>query len=475
MTRYKGYPVTGKISNNDYNQIISRYNKEIDGCIYAVYQCFVDGVIIDYPLFEVGNGYTGAYKKDDSYNSSSRKDGENWHSVTNSMLITIDKAKYNQKNSKSHVNVCLKSVRFGEKYMGLSTDKESALVYDEESKYHLWDIQLKDREGNLSMVLTNSCDVEEYPLNIYLDKYTIYYGWDELSPIIKEVSDKFKDVYQSIKNGKLCDKKYRLDYDDVVKFDIFENFYWGAYSNDRYITKRYNSDNSFNPSHCSSNDEHKGYRIIALKDFGDVKAGDKGGYISGEHNLSHDGECWVYEKGRALYKGRVQDNAKVKSGIVCDHGRAKDNALITGGSMILGKGLAYDNAILQKNSIISGSGQVGNNVILDYYSLVSGNAKLTQNGMVLKRDSIVHSKEELEAIEKEKQCCYYGGGLSGAGFASFAKQKGQVWGDNIEAALSRVESAEVMLRHGGIMSEYDRREYFDAERELSLAQKGSFK
>ncbi len=191
--------------------------------------------------------------------------------------------------------------------------------------------------------------------------------------------------------------------------------------------------------------------------------------------MSHDGECWVYEKGRALYKSRVQDNAKVKSGIICDHGRAKDNALITSGSMILGKGLAYDNAILQKNSIISGSGQVGNNVVLDYYSLVSGNAKLTQNGMVLKHDSIVHSKEELEAIEKEKQCCSYGGGLSGAGFASFAKQKGQVWGDNIEAALSRVENAEVMLRHGGIMTESGRRDYLEAEHELFLVQKGSFK
>ena len=30
-------------------------------------------------------------------------------------------------------------------------------------------------------------------------------------------------------------------------------------------------------------------RIKALKDFEDVKKGDKGGFIEDEHNLSHDG------------------------------------------------------------------------------------------------------------------------------------------------------------------------------------------
>ncbi len=35
------------------------------------------------------------------------------------------------------------------------------------------------------------------------------------------------------------------------------------------------------------------YRIEAVRDFGDVKKGDKGGYISSEANLSHDGSAWV--------------------------------------------------------------------------------------------------------------------------------------------------------------------------------------
>lgn len=33
------------------------------------------------------------------------------------------------------------------------------------------------------------------------------------------------------------------------------------------------------------------YRIEALKDFNDVKKGDKGGFIENEDNLSHYGNC----------------------------------------------------------------------------------------------------------------------------------------------------------------------------------------
>jgi len=43
------------------------------------------------------------------------------------------------------------------------------------------------------------------------------------------------------------------------------------------------------------------YRIRALKDFGDVRRGDAGGYVETEDNLSQDGDCWVY--GNAIVCG----------------------------------------------------------------------------------------------------------------------------------------------------------------------------
>ena len=39
---------------------------------------------------------------------------------------------------------------------------------------------------------------------------------------------------------------------------------------------------------------HTLHRIEALKDFGNVKAGDKGGWIEKEENLSQDGDAKVY-------------------------------------------------------------------------------------------------------------------------------------------------------------------------------------
>ena len=54
------------------------------------------------------------------------------------------------------------------------------------------------------------------------------------------------------------------------------------------------------------------YRIRALKDFADVKAGDLGGYIQHEENLSQEGNCWVYFKAEAYDNSKVYGNAKVR-------------------------------------------------------------------------------------------------------------------------------------------------------------------
>ena len=40
------------------------------------------------------------------------------------------------------------------------------------------------------------------------------------------------------------------------------------------------------------------YRIKALIDFGDVKAGDLGGFVEKEENLSHSDDAWVYGNAR---------------------------------------------------------------------------------------------------------------------------------------------------------------------------------
>ena len=61
------------------------------------------------------------------------------------------------------------------------------------------------------------------------------------------------------------------------------------------------------------------YRIEALRDFIDVKKGDKGGFIEKEENLSQISDCWVYGDAMVYDYARICGNAKVyDDAIVCD-------------------------------------------------------------------------------------------------------------------------------------------------------------
>ena len=73
------------------------------------------------------------------------------------------------------------------------------------------------------------------------------------------------------------------------------------------------------------------YRICALRDFGSVHAGDVGGYIECEHNLSQDGDAWVSGNARVCGDARVYGNAWV-----CDNARVSDNALVCGDARVCG-------------------------------------------------------------------------------------------------------------------------------------------
>ncbi|WP_375654209.1 hypothetical protein [Bartonella sp. AP19HLJMH] len=53
------------------------------------------------------------------------------------------------------------------------------------------------------------------------------------------------------------------------------------------------------------------HRIRALRDFGNVKAGDLGGYIEKEDNLSHDGNCWVSGNAKVYGKAKVCGFAEI--------------------------------------------------------------------------------------------------------------------------------------------------------------------
>lgn len=92
------------------------------------------------------------------------------------------------------------------------------------------------------------------------------------------------------------------------------------------------------------------YRIRALKDFGNVKAGEIGGYVQSENNLSQEGNAWV--SGDALVSGdaEVSGNAWVSG-----------NALVSGNARVSDNAEIYDNARVYGNTWVSGGARVKTN------------------------------------------------------------------------------------------------------------------
>ena len=100
------------------------------------------------------------------------------------------------------------------------------------------------------------------------------------------------------------------------------------------------------------------YRIEALRDFADVKKGDKGGYIESEINLSHEGNCWVYDNARVYDNAWVCDNA-----LVCDNARVFGNARVYGDALVCDNARVFGNAWVSANAWVYGDAKVsGGNI-----------------------------------------------------------------------------------------------------------------
>ena len=95
------------------------------------------------------------------------------------------------------------------------------------------------------------------------------------------------------------------------------------------------------------------HRVKALCDFGDVKAGDLGGYIESESNLSHDGDAWVYGNARVYGDAWVCGNARVYGDArVYGNARVSGNAWVSGDAEVYGNARVYGDAEVYGNAKI---------------------------------------------------------------------------------------------------------------------------
>jgi carbonic anhydrase/acetyltransferase-like protein (isoleucine patch superfamily) len=132
------------------------------------------------------------------------------------------------------------------------------------------------------------------------------------------------------------------------------------------------------------------YRIKALRDFGNVKAGDLGGFVQSEKNLGHEGNCWLYGNSKVYQNAIVMDDAAL-----FDNAIANCDALISGSVRMRDSSRASiqarvsGNVELLKNSVITHYAQATGAATLTDTSFVGGNAKVSGSNAIVSMRSVV--------------------------------------------------------------------------------------
>jgi carbonic anhydrase/acetyltransferase-like protein (isoleucine patch superfamily) len=136
-------------------------------------------------------------------------------------------------------------------------------------------------------------------------------------------------------------------------------------------------------------------RLVALTDFGDVKKGDLGGLIQGEHNLSHCGTCWVYKDARVLDKVRIRASATIRdcarvseNAIITDNAKISGFAVIKGSAFISdcasvsGQAIVCGSACINGKSQISGKSRIGGEALITRFAQIKGNAQISGSAVI---------------------------------------------------------------------------------------------
>lgn len=137
------------------------------------------------------------------------------------------------------------------------------------------------------------------------------------------------------------------------------------------------------------------YRIEALTYFGDVKQGDKGGFIENENNLTQYGKCWVYDNAEVSGYAMVHNNATVSgnakvsgNAIIHEDAKVYGDAKVSGKAIVHGKAEIYDNAevhgdaMVYEKAKIYGNAKVSGNAVVFGDAVVCGKAEVCDNAEI---------------------------------------------------------------------------------------------
>lgn len=216
----------------------------------------------------------------------------------------------------------------------------------------------------------------------------------------------------------MCEKKYKLDETDIV--------------------------------HC---DGKKLYRIIALVDIrGSTEAGERGGYVESEENLSHHGKSWVSNNAKVYGNARISDNAHVTGdACICDNahvsgnayvsGRACicNNARVSGRAYVLGEAWIFNSAVVCGRACVSGKANVFGNAKVSGDAHVCGCVKIYENANIEKGEHYFSAQQLGERgrtitffRQKDKSWCVSCGSFTGT-IQQFCDCVREKYGDSLIA------------------------------------------
>ena len=141
------------------------------------------------------------------------------------------------------------------------------------------------------------------------------------------------------------------------------------------------------------------WRIRALGDFGVVKAGEIGGLIEKEENLSHYGDCWVFGDAWVCGNAWVYEDAWVSGDAeVSGDAQIYGDARVFGDALVSGKAQVYGNAHVFGDAEVSGKAQVYGNALVSGDAEVSGDREL-KTGCFTKKQQ---DKKNINCDEKNE-------------------------------------------------------------------------
>jgi UDP-3-O-[3-hydroxymyristoyl] glucosamine N-acyltransferase len=136
-------------------------------------------------------------------------------------------------------------------------------------------------------------------------------------------------------------------------------------------------------------------RVVALRNFGNVKKGDIGGFVDGYHNLSQWGNCWVYYGAQVREKARLKrhaiafGNAEISGrAVMTDHSRASHNAKVSGHARMSKHSIACSNTMIYGHAHLAGYFIAGGNSKIYMHATCGGDASALGNSRIFGRCDI---------------------------------------------------------------------------------------